>query len=185
MAEALEAIAEELDLPSFRVPAPQNSAQHAAATATTVAHRRPPAAPAPGRPALPVPRQPASTRQFTPPAPGPAPDIDHNDDFGARPRRRISRGRKAIARIDIEGLRLGAPAARRAAVFWVLAVLVLTGLVAMAGWSVGTNLDWLLGRWPRVECATSQGPSAPAWLRTQGNGVSVAQHFGDQKRQLQ
>jgi hypothetical protein len=30
--------------------------------------------------------------------------------------------------------------------FWVLTVGVLTGLVAIAGWTLGTNLDGLLGR---------------------------------------
>ncbi len=145
MAEALEAIAEELDLPAFRVPAPQNSAQHAAAT---VAHRRPPAAPEPGRlgPAgSPPARQ--HTRQFTPPPlhRGPAPDIDHNDDFEPDHGEYLG-GARQFAGIDIEDFAWARQRARRAAVFWVLAVLVLTGLVAMAGWSAGTNLDWLLGR---------------------------------------
>jgi serine/threonine-protein kinase len=148
MAEELEFIADELDLPQFRVPAPRNSAQHAAAT---VAHRRPtdramPPSPQ-ARPAgAPPVRQ--HTRQFTPAplhrGPGPrghgdaaefAPDFDDYD-----------RGARQFAGIDIEDFAWARQRARRAQVFWVVAVLVLTCLVATAAWAVGTNLDGLIGR---------------------------------------
>ena len=148
MAEELEAIAEELDLPQFRVPAPRNSAQHAAAT---VAHRRPadramPPSPE-ARPAgAPPVRQ--HTRQFTPaplhrgPGPGEPGDVadfpqDFDDDAG---------GTRQFAGIDIEDFAWARQRARRAMVFWVLTVLILTSLVATAAWTVGTNLDGLIGR---------------------------------------
>lgn len=149
MAEELEAIAEELNLPQFRVPAPQNSAQHAAAT---VAHHRRADRGAPGsspeaRPAgIPPLRQ--HTRQFTP-APlrrepgrpdggGPA---DFDEDFDER-----FGGARQFAGIDIEDFAWARQRGRRAMVFWVLAVLTLTGLVATGAWAVGTNLDGLTGR---------------------------------------
>ena len=147
MAEELEAIADELDLPQFRVPAPRNSAQHAAAT---VAHRRPAdraMAPSPqARPAgAPPVRQ--HTRQFTP-APlhrGPGPrgpgDADLHQDFDD-----YDRGARQFAGIDIEDFAWARQRARRAQVFWVVAVLVLTCLVAGAAWTVGTNLAGLIGR---------------------------------------
>ena len=148
MAEELEAIAEELDLPQFRVPAPRNSAQHAAAT---VAHRRPAdraMPPSPGvRPAdAPPVRQ--HTRQFTPaplhrgPGPrGPGDAADFPRDFDDH-----ARGAGQFAGIDIEDFVWARQRARRAQVFWAVAVLVLTCLVAAAAWTVGTNLDGLIGR---------------------------------------
>jgi serine/threonine-protein kinase len=147
MADELEAIAEELDLPAFRVPAPQNSAQHAAAT---VAHQRRADPTAPGAhqvrrvgasPAgAPPVRQP--TRQFTPPplhrhADG-APNFAPEDaDYPGRARQ--------FAGIDIEDFAWARQRARRAMAFWVLAVLILTGLVAAAGWTFGTNFNVVFG----------------------------------------
>lgn len=128
MAEELDAIAEELNLPAFRVPAPHNSAQHAAAT---VVHRRPP----------------GHTRQFTPPPlhREQVPDID--DDGDVEPGDdEYAESAGQFAGIDLEDFAWARQRARRALVVWVLAVLVLTGLVAMAGWSVGTNLAGLTGR---------------------------------------
>ncbi len=152
MAAELDAIAEELDLPAFRVPAPKNSAQHAAAT---IDFRR--QTERPGRPA--EPRAPSvgtpvrqATRQFTaaPPAGGPPrmrsaaadltpPDADGGDFNDDEPVRQF-------AGIDIDDFAWARQRSRRATVFWVLAVLVLTGLVAAGAWSVGTNLESLNGR---------------------------------------
>lgn len=139
MAAELEAIAEELDLPAFRVPAPKISAQHAAAT---IDLRRPPDRPAPLADSPPV-RQ--ATRQFTPlppmAAPPPVPYDDFDDDD------HIDRdGPQQFAGIDIDDFIWARQRARRLTVFWVVAVLILTGLVATAGWTVGSNLDSLIGR---------------------------------------
>jgi serine/threonine-protein kinase len=145
MAGELEAIAEELDLPQFRVPAPQNSAQHAAAT---VAHRRPADRPIPPSPPVGGPPVRQHTRQFTP-----APLHRGPDPRGLGDRADVppeiddhSRGPRQFAGIDIEDFAWARQRARRAQLFWVVAVLILTCLVAGAAWTVGTNLDGLIGR---------------------------------------
>ena len=53
---------------------------------------------------------------------------------------------RQFAGIDIEEFGWSRQRSRRLLAFWVLTVLVLTGGVAIAGWSLGTNLDGLLGR---------------------------------------
>lgn len=142
MGGALDAIAEQLGLPAFRVPAPRSSAQHAAAT---VVHGRPAGSP----PHRPAPAAPARTRQFTPePQPRrPAPDYDEPDcgdpDFGD-PECRT--GARQFAGIDVEEFAWARQRSRRAMVVWVLVVLVLDGLVATAAWSVGLNVQGLIGR---------------------------------------
>ena len=110
MGEELDAIADELGLPEFRVPAPRNSAQHASA----VLHHR--AAPA---------HQGAHPRARRLVATG---------------RSRISRRVKAIRRDRDERVPLGPAARQRVLLFWVAAVLVFTGLVAVAAWTVGSNI---------------------------------------------
>lgn len=128
MGEALETVAEELALPHFRVPAPRNSAQHAAATVVHERRRPPPPAPAP------PPGVPNPTRQFTPaeiPAPEPAGE-DGEDEDDAPP--------LLFAGIDIDEFAWARQRARRAVVIWVLLVLVLTGLVAVAAWTVGAHV---------------------------------------------
>lgn len=143
MGGALDAVAAELGLPAFRVPAPRNSAQHAAAT---VVHGRPAGPP----PAAPGGAGPAGTRQFTPepqarrPADDPNYDDfadDFEDDFDADYRCAPTQ----FAGIDLDEFDWARQRARRVTVFWVLAVLVLTGLVATAAWSVGLNIHGLLG----------------------------------------
>jgi serine/threonine-protein kinase len=131
MAEDLDAIAQELALPKFRVPAPKNSAQHAAATAfhsrPTDDHRpRPPAPQAIKNPTRQLVRdeqdwQPDETEAESPVVAGQFAGIDINEFILERQR------------------------ARRSLVFWVLIVLVLTGGVAAAGWTLGTNLPGLIG----------------------------------------
>ena len=133
MAEDLDAIAAELALPKFRVPAPKNSAQHAAATAhhsrlaeaPTTAHRQPVKSP---------------TRQLVrePEDWQPAPDaVVDNDEYDQAPRQ--------FAGIDINDFVWARQRARRAVAFWVLAVLILTGLLAAGAWTLGTNLQGLIG----------------------------------------
>jgi serine/threonine-protein kinase len=125
MAAELEAIAAELDLAAFRVPAPNNSAQH---TATSV---NPTTSVNPRRPVQRELRQ--ATRQFTaaPHLPQPAHD---QPEFPAV---------QQFAGIDIDDFGYARQRARRVAAFWVLAVFVLTGLVAAASWSAGVNLPAL------------------------------------------
>jgi serine/threonine-protein kinase len=130
MGEALEAVADELGLPHFRVPSPKISPVH---TAATVVHH-----PDAHRPAPPGHNP---TRQFTPVPPEPEltdadePDADELDSPPAQ-----------FAGIDIEEFSWARQRARRTVVFWTLAVMVLTGLVAAGAWTVGLNLNGLLGR---------------------------------------
>jgi len=133
MAEDLDAIAAELALPKFRVPAPKNSAQHAAATAH---HSRLAEAPTTAQ------RQPVKnpTRQLVrePEDWQPAPDaVVDNDEYDQAPRQ--------FAGIDINDFVWARQRARRAVAFWVLAVLILTGLLAAGAWTLGTNLQGLIG----------------------------------------
>ena len=133
MAEDLDAIAAELALPKFRVPAPKNSAQHAAATAhhsrlaeaPTTAHRQ-----AVKNPTRQLVREPEDWQ--------PAPDaVVDDDEYDQAPRQ--------FAGIDINDFVWARQRARRAVAFWVLAVLILTGLLAAGAWTLGTNLQGLIG----------------------------------------
>lgn len=140
MAEDLDAIAVELALPKFRVPAPKNSAQHAAATAF---HSRPTVDfhPAP----QPVPAQPMAvpppqavknpTRQLIrdPQDWQPIAEDDETPELASQ-----------FAGIDIGEFIWERQRARRALMFWTLIVLLLTGGVAAAGWTLGTNLTSLI-----------------------------------------
>ena len=53
---------------------------------------------------------------------------------------------RQFAGIDIEEFTWARQRMRRAVAFWVLTVLVLTGLLAIAGWTLGANFDSLIGR---------------------------------------
>ena len=141
MGAELQAIAGELRLPAFRVPAPKNSAQHTAATVYQRGQADHPAAP-PRRvdPAVPNP-----TRQFTPPGqdrrPAAATPAVADHSFDGRPSEIAQ-----FAGIDIDEFQWARQRGRRTVVFWVLTVLVLTGLVAAAGWSLGVNVPTPLTR---------------------------------------
>lgn len=141
MRDELDAIAGELELPKFRVPAPKNSAQHAAATAfhsrpteQTVDHRRQPV-PVPGT------GQPVKhpTRQLTrdPEDWEPSPIEIDEDEYPSVA--------SQFAGIEMSEFLWAQQRARRVLAFWVLAVLVLTGLVAAGAWALGTNLPGLIG----------------------------------------
>ena len=136
MDDALESVATELGLPQFRVPAPRASAQHAAQHAATTAHHHP---------------QDGGTRQFTPPPQHrrPAPpagdetaETDETEsDFDEQPV-----PTRQFAGIDLEDFAWARQRGRRAVVLWVLAVLVITALVAGGAWTLGLNVNGLMGR---------------------------------------
>jgi serine/threonine-protein kinase len=63
---------------------------------------------------------------------------DEPDEYDTPPRQ--------FAGIDIDEFALARQRSRRVLTFWVLTVLVLTGLVAMAGWELGLNINALIGR---------------------------------------
>lgn len=145
MGDELLAIAEELSLPPFQVPAPRDSAQHAAATAF---HRRrtdrAAVAPHPTRQFTPAPQQ---RRGVAAVAAEHSPPIEPDDDeYGFEDADEDASAPQQFAGIDIDEFAWARQRSRRTVVFWTLAVLVLTGLVAAGAWSLGTNLEGLIGR---------------------------------------
>lgn len=145
MGADLDAIADELALPDFRVPAPRNSAQHrSAALHHSRMSQRAATAQQPGAAPL---RHP--TRQLTrgpedwpePPCPVPTdaePDGDGGDDFEYEP------VAGEFAGIPISEFVWTRQHNRRMVLVWVALVLALTGLVATAAWTIGSNLNGLL-----------------------------------------
>jgi serine/threonine-protein kinase len=145
MAADIDAIADELDLPDFRVPAPRNSAQHrsAAAHQSRMSERR-----ATGQQPQPPVKAPVRhpTRQLTrgpgdwpksKPPPEPDSEVDE-DDYEYEP---VS---GEFAGIAMSEFALARQHARRMVLIWVALVLALTGLVATAAWTIGSNLSGLL-----------------------------------------
>lgn len=121
MADELEAIVDELGLPPFLVPAPRNSAQHASAA---LHHTGGPPAPAAATP-------PQHTREFT------------RDDLPpVEPEYQPVTGQ--FAGIGLDEFYWVQQRAKRAAWFWFLTVLTLTGLTAVAAWTLGSNIAVLL-----------------------------------------
>jgi serine/threonine-protein kinase len=130
MAAELEAIVDELRLPDFRVPAPRNSAQHLSAEV----HRSratPNATTDTVRPA--PPRQ--HTRELTR-----GPDDWQSDEPETEHEGLAGR----FAGIDMNEFHWARQRARRVLFFWVIAVLVLTGSLAAAAWTIGSNLSGLI-----------------------------------------
>ena len=116
MAVELDAIADQLALPEFRVPAPRNSAQHVSAEL----YSRPPAPP-----------QRHPTRQLTR---GPQ-DWDGTES---------PRTPGEFAGIELSEFHLARQRAKRMVWFWVAAVLIVAGVVAGAAWTLGSNIDGLI-----------------------------------------
>jgi serine/threonine-protein kinase len=137
MAAELDAIVNELHLPEFRVPAPRNSAQHRSAARyhsyidqhRTTEQHQPPAGRAPVH---------HPTRQLTrDPQDWPAePDTPDHDEY-----QEIS---GQFAGIDMVEFALERQHARRMVLIWVAIVLSITGMVAAAAWTIGSNVSGLL-----------------------------------------
>ena len=134
MRTELDAIAEELNLPPFRVPAPRDSAQHRSAAqyhsrtdeARTADHPTPPVAGAGVRhPTRQLSRQWAED-------PEPVTDDDEYRPLSAQ-----------FAGIDISEFIWARQRAQRMVVVWVAVVLAFTGLIAAAAWTLGSNLSGL------------------------------------------
>ncbi|MGO4446074.1 protein kinase [Mycobacterium sp. 2YAF39] len=122
MADDLAAIVDDLGLPAFRVPAPSNSAQHAAAVTAATAARKPP-------PAAQPPRQ--HTREIT------------RDDIPPQ-ESEYEPVSGQFAGVDLDDFYWAQQRAKRVLMFWVIAVITLTGLVAAGAWTVGGNIGSLL-----------------------------------------
>jgi serine/threonine protein kinase, bacterial len=133
MKAQLDAIATELGLPPFRVPAPRNSAQHMsaalyrsrAAESRTTAREPRPAAPATGVPQ----RHPTRVLNRDP----------DRDNF------ETDSPAGQFAGIEISDFAWARQRARRMTLFWLAIVLIVTGGVAAAAWTIGSNLTALLG----------------------------------------
>lgn len=135
----VEAIAEELDLPDFRVPAPRNSAQHRSA-ALHHSRRSEPRPTVPPPSAQPAVRQP--TRQLTRgpedwPEPAPAAP-ERDEEYEYQP------ASGEFAGIALSEFAVARQQNRRMVLIWVALVLALAGLAATAGWTLGSNLTGLL-----------------------------------------
>jgi serine/threonine protein kinase, bacterial len=141
MAADLNAIAAELQLPPFRVPAPRNSAQHVSAERhhsrinemqTTEQHPQAPPAAGPPRNA---------TRAFTR---GPD-DWNEPDDAPADPAPVEQHyAPTQFAGIELAEFEWARQRGRRMTLVWLLVVLIITGGVAAAAWTLGSNITNLL-----------------------------------------
>jgi serine/threonine-protein kinase len=136
MGVELDAIVDALHLPDFRVPSPRNSAQHRSAGA--------PPSQADGN-RITDPRQPAAirppihqpTRQLTRDLRDwPAAPTSHGGEYRDRSRQ--------FAGIDLVEFSLERQHSRRMILIWVAIVLSITGMVAAAAWTVGSNIGGLL-----------------------------------------
>jgi serine/threonine-protein kinase len=130
MAAEMDAIAKELALPDFRVPAPSNSAQHRSAVLRhSQLSERPVHHP---------------TRQLTR-GPGDWSDPGHRADPEAEPDdHEYDPISGEFAGIAISEFIWERQHARRMVLVWVALVLAITGLVATVGWTIGSNLSGLL-----------------------------------------
>ena len=122
MADDLAEIVEDLGLPAFRVPAPNNSAQHAAAATVVTAARKPP---------RPTQAPPQHTRELT------LGNIEPQE-----PEYQPVSGQ--FAGVDLDEFYWARQRSKRALLFWVIAVITLTGLVAAGAWTIGSNIGALL-----------------------------------------
>ncbi len=144
MGADLNAIAEELALPDFRVPAPSNSAQHRSAALhhSQMSQRPATAQGQPGRAEGAPVRHP--TRQLTR-GPGdwsePERPVQLDSEPGDYEYEPVS---GEFAGIPISEFAFARQHGRRMVLIWVAVVLALTGLVATAAWTIGSNLSGLL-----------------------------------------
>lgn len=120
MARAVDTIAQRLELPAFRVPAPRNRAQHVSAPPAGAPHRNVP--------------QPRPTLHMTR---GPQ---DWTVD--SETRHQLVTGQ--FAGIELTQFVLERQQARRMVVIWLAVVFALTGLVAAVAWTLGNNVGALL-----------------------------------------
>ncbi len=149
MGADLEAIVDELGLPDFRVPAPRNSAQHrsAALYRSHIVEQR----------ATEQVRHP--TRQLT-------------REWAAEPEYPETPGQ--FAGIEISEFIWARQHARRMVLIWIAVVLSVTGMVAAAAWTIGSNLTGLVaGQGPANTTGGSQSRSISATRNASSNDCWV------------
>jgi serine/threonine-protein kinase len=144
MRDDLDAIADELGLPDFRVPAPRNSAQHRSAALQRGPVSQRPATVQQPKPSGPAPvRQP--TRQMTRgPEDRPEPQRPAQTDDEPEDDYEYQAVTGEFAGIPIGEFVWTRQHNRRMVLVWVALVLAITGLAATAAWTVGSNLNGLL-----------------------------------------
>ena len=145
MAADVDVIADELDLPHFRVPAPRNSAQHRSAALqnsrmgerrASAQQPRPPQGAPLRHPTRQLTRGPGDWSESKRPAePESQSDLD---EYEYEP---VSGEFAGIAMSEFVWARQHS---RRMVLIWMAVVLALTGLVATAAWTIGSNLSGLL-----------------------------------------
>ncbi|MGB6209935.1 MAG: protein kinase [Mycobacterium sp.] len=136
MGAELETIVDQLALPEFRVPAPRNSAQHRSAALQhsqieqhdTTEPQQPPTQ----RPRVHHPTRELTRRPENRPAEAGAQTDDEYQEISGQ-----------FAGIDLIEFALERQHARRMVLIWVAVVLSVTGMVAAAAWTVGSNLRGL------------------------------------------
>jgi serine/threonine protein kinase, bacterial len=126
---ALAGVIDELGLPAFRVPAPQQSAQHRAATEfhSRVLQQR-------STDSVRPPESRRDTRVFTP--------AELPQDALDDPEYQSVTGQ--FAGVDIEQFRWARQRGKRVLLSWVVLVVILAGLLAAGAWTLGTNLPNLI-----------------------------------------
>lgn len=134
LADALADVVDELGLPPFRVPAPQQSAQHRAAT---VFHSQ-----------LKT-RADSPVRTAQAPNPTRAYGADFADELGAalaepETEPEYDSVPTQFAGIDIDEFAWARQRRRRNTLIWLLVLIIATGLVAAGAWTLGSNLPGLL-----------------------------------------
>ena len=135
----LDAIAEELALPDFSVPAPRNSAQHRSAALQRGRTGRQPPAPSAAAPARhPTRKLTRGPQDWSEPQRPAHSDDEPEEDYEYEP------VTGEFAGIPISEFMWARQRGRRKVLIWVALVLALTGLVATAAWTIGSNLTGLL-----------------------------------------
>lgn len=135
MRDELQSIADELELPPFRVPAPDNSAQHRSAALLRSRISEHHSADRESRPAARAPVH-HPTRRLT--------RRDWPTDSDSSPQPEYPSPSGQFAGIEISEFVLARQHARRMVLIWIAVVLALTGLVATVAWNIGSNLAGLL-----------------------------------------
>ena len=134
MGAELDAIVDELALPEFRVPAPRNSAQHRSAVLhhqTTDQHRQ-------------IAQQTPAHHPTRELMRGPEHRAAHREEGPAHANHEYHEQSGQFAGIDLVKFALERQHARRMVLIWVAIVLSVTGMVAAAAWTIGSNLSGLL-----------------------------------------
>jgi serine/threonine protein kinase, bacterial len=154
MAAELDAIVDDLDLPSFRVPAPRNSAEHLSAAlyrSQTLGHpSQVPPSPPRRHPTKQLTHGPHDWNRRTDSKRRPDwdahEDFDHHADWARQdwsPAENYG-GPRQFAGIDMAEFDYARQKAKRALLFWIALVLAITGMVAAAAWTVGSNIGGLI-----------------------------------------